>query len=195
LGYYRAIDHSDLQGPSSMRIRVSLLAVTLLAFTVAAHADTYYYTFTGTGVDTFSFSIPSVYQSNGGNDLGIYPTAEVDLDGVTSIRQIGFYVPANLGGLAFTSSTDPFEFVGPQLFTGELVDVFPGFPGFYANGTFLLGTFTLEELQGNQVGGFGTLTVTDGPPVAPSVPEPSTIALFSTGLLATAGTLRRKFFR
>jgi hypothetical protein len=181
-----------------MRFRVSLLASVLLlaAFTVAAHADTYYYTFTGTDVDNFSFSISSVYHSNSGNDLGIYPSAEVDLNGVTSMEQIGFYVPANLGGLAFTSSTHPYEFVGPQLFSGELVDGFPGFPGLYTDGTFLLGTFTLEELQGDKVGGYGTLVVTDGPPVTPSsVPELPTIALLSTGLLATAGTLRRKLFR
>jgi hypothetical protein len=181
-----------------MRFPVSLLASAVLfaASTLAAHADTYYYTFTGTDVDSFSFSISSVYHSNSGNDLGIYPSAEVDLDGVTSSEQIGFYVPSNLGGLTFTSSSQPYEFIGPQLFTGELVGGFPGFPGYYTDGTFLLGTFTLEEIQGGKAGGYGTLVVTDGPPVTPpSVPELPTVALLGTGLLAAAGTLRRKLFR
>jgi len=98
--------------------------------------------------------------------------------------------------LAFTSSRQPYEFVGPQLFSGELENGFPGFPGYYTDGTFLLGTFTLQEIQGDKVGGYGTLVVTDGPPVTPSsVPELPTVALLGTGLLTAAGTLRRKLFR
>jgi hypothetical protein len=160
----------------------------ILVSAASVRADTDYFTFTGDDVDNFSFSLPSEFHSTtGGNEIGIYPTTDVTLNGMTSVRQIGFYVPGNLGGLAFTSSTHPYSFEGLQLFTADLYAPFP-WVSFYKDAIFIPGTFMLQEVAGDKVGGFGTLVVSDVPPGANSaVPEPSTITFFMIGLLSAGG--------
>jgi len=164
--------------------------ILLAAASLAAHADTYYFTFTGANVDDFSFSGPSSFRTGGGNNLGIYlENVAVDLRGVTSNREVGFYVPGNLGGLGFTSSTHPYAYDGPQLFVGDYVPPFRDLHGYYDGGAFILGTYTLQETLGDHLG-TGTLVISDAP--ASITPEPSSFLLLGSGLLGACGVLRRK---
>ena len=50
----------------------------------------------------------------------------VDLNGVTSIQELGFYVPGNGGGFAIEGIPD-YAFNGPQLITTQLYTPFPNF--------------------------------------------------------------------
>ncbi len=181
-----------------MRLGLRLSAPILLATaSLAAHADTFYYTFTGANVDNFSFSVPSQYGPvNGGNSVKIaFDNVTVDLDGVTTNRQVAFSTPQNLGGVMFTSATHAYSFIGPQLFTGVFYKPLPQLPGYFTQATLLSGTYALQEIAGDHLG-FGTLVVTGGPPPVPStVPEPSSLVLLGTGLAGTLATLRRKLRR
>ena len=181
-----------------MRLASSLLAFSILFTSAAmhAHADTYSFAFSGPGTDSVSFTLPSEFHSTtGGDNLGINEmNIAVDLNGVTSIQGLGFYVPGNGGGFAIEGIPD-YAFNGPQLITTQLYTPFPNFPSinFYKDATFNLGTYTLDEVDGDHLG-VGTLVVSDLSTASPSaVPEPSTFALLGTGVLGAAGVICRRF--
>jgi hypothetical protein len=193
----RCFDDSDLAGkllikmvdPPEQRFAIATLensmrlafrSLTILALlaapSLAAHADTYHFTFTsnpGFSTDSFSFDLPStptptVY-SFGAFDIG---GVEVTFDGTTSSEDVVF-------AGSFLAIGDNYIFSGTApLFTG---------PGY--DPTFILGTFDMfEDPQG-----IGTLAVTDISNPS-TVPEPSTFALFGTGVVGLAGFARRRFF-
>jgi hypothetical protein len=152
--------------------RVLTLAV-LAATTIIAKADTF--TLIGAGND-YTFSINSPITTT---DLGFgFTVADVPLqnngvaDGTTTIT---FYDTAQGGGLGLLTGV---FFDGPQLYT-QSGNTF----------TFNTGDFTLTNgLNADQT---YSLVISGD---APAVPEPASIALFSTGALAAAAAMRRKLF-
>jgi len=80
-------------------------------------------------------------------------------------------------------SPTPGGLAGPQLFTPNAE-----YP------TFLLGTFTLGALfpVGDPLSNIYTLTIT-AEPTAAATPEPSTLAMFTTGVLGFIGLARSRF--
>lgn len=159
---------------------ISLAAVLVSA--VVAKADTLDFTLSGGG-NTLTFSLPS----NPTPDSSVNGTS-FTLDNIlVSNGTLSFSTDlkfSNLssdGGLDFAIPAPPplpgadLDLTGPQIYSGSETS-----PMFSATTT----PFTLEEANG--AGSF-TLDITDA-----SVPEPASIGLLATGLLALAEAARRK---
>ncbi|MBC9883590.1 PEP-CTERM sorting domain-containing protein [Bradyrhizobium sp. INPA01-394B] len=161
-----------------MRI-FSFFALVFFAFSglTATHAATYQFSFdyVDPAAQDFSFQLPS---SPGGP--GFVPgTFFILVSNVTDNHgrfydSIVFFDALRDGGMEAilnNGDPDPFNLTGPQLFTASLEPV-PGFKNpRYAHPTFILGTFTLGDLDDVPV---GTLTVS-------AVPESSTWAMMLLG--------------
>jgi hypothetical protein len=162
---------------------ILLAAATLLvSSSIAAHADTYLFSFTGTDINnplTFSFILPSSPIPNnvifGGSEFDSVP-ATIDGNSVTTELLFGvggFYIQQEGDFLIDHPST------ANSLFTGPL-----------SAPTFVLGHFTLGAAGSTRGVSDGILDITDLTPA--SVPEPSTLALLGTGIIGLAGTMCRK---
>ena len=168
----------------------------LLAISLNAHADTLSYTFAPVysyePTHTFSFDLPSnptapsLVVSTSDQAFAIENiTAVADgtsgtFDAVFNFSQIGGGGGFVLSGSLFGGPTFSYSLLsGGPLYSGE-----PNAP------TLLTGTFTLQEFGAPYGGDPGLLTVTDLTTAA--TPEPSSLALLTTGLLATAATSRRR---
>jgi PEP-CTERM motif len=169
-----------------MRFTRSLLATAFLlaAATIAAHADTFEYTFVAGSRTTIAATISF--------DESFILTSS------TTINAADFLSSTNSAVLSFEINPT----VAQCSFTGAGPD-----PGSCVALTYIdkFGTtnkaaaqegFVLDSVGTYNLGDLGNLTITDlTPPPPPEVPEPSSIALLGTGLLCLAGIARRKFFR
>ena len=176
---------------------LNLFAAILLASSCAAHADTLQYTFVQAYANqpthTFSFQLPSnpSLQSltiSAANQAFYLGNVAAVADGVPGTFLAVFVFnqidPHNDG---FVLAAGPYsneptfsysDYSGMPLYSGEPFDPM-----------FLTGTFVLQEIGSPYGGALGILTVTD---LTAPTPEPSALALLTTGLLGTASLLRRR---
>jgi hypothetical protein len=176
-----------------MRLPIRLLAV-LATFTLAAHADNMStfsltdYTFqsgaTASGtivIDTTNGLVVSTNITYFGGTTTLF-----DISSGTGNVSLGLYTNApstNAAGDVFadsfhTPSAGFVDYVG-----GDACSVSNPCDGFVVSGV-TLGKSTIDELE------TGSLTLDP----SGQTPEPSTLALFTTGILGLAGIARRKFF-
>lgn len=161
--------------------KVLSLAV-ILAATLTVKADTLNFTLTGGG-NTFTFSLPS----NPSPDSSINGASFTLQNIIVTEGLIGFSTDltfsnlAKSGGLNFLIPSSPplpgigLDLVGSQIYSG--LEASP-----------IFSTTTTPLILGTPKGGDQyTLDITD-----PSVPEPATIGLLATGMLALVGAARSK---
>ena len=172
-----------------MNLPIKILSLAaILATTFTAKADTLDFTLIGGG-NTFTFSLPS-NPSPDSDTLGtqfvlssILITEDPGTPGsIAFSTDLTFSNSSVGGGVAFPLPSIPpisvdLNLSGPQLYTGT-----EDAPMFSPTTTPLV----LDEAKS---GDSFTLDITDASPV----PEPSSIAMFGSGLLALAGVARMKF--
>ncbi|MCU1253466.1 MAG: hypothetical protein JWQ49_6495 [Edaphobacter sp.] len=173
---------------------LTLVAVLLLA-PIALHADTLMtgqFVITGTvqNVGTTLMFDPVTLKTGTGTQTGTFATILTDglgFSGGTANIAYNPYTPDSafffIGPLTITLDTLNETTVGSMLdFSGVATLAAAGFTNTLANYSFS----TLPS-------GPTIFTATTIVPTAPSVPEPSSLALFGTGVLGLAGFAARKF--
>lgn len=159
-----------------------LSLVAILAATLIVKADTLDFTLTGGG-NTFTFSLPSNPPPDSSTSGTSFTLDNILMtEGLISFStDLTFSNLAKGGGLGFSVPAAPplpgidLNLSGPQIYSGLEAS-----PMFSATPT----PFLLETPKGADD---YTLAIADA-----SVPEPASIGLLATGMLALAGTVRRK---
>jgi hypothetical protein len=170
-----------------MHLPMKLLSFAILATALAAKADTLDFTINGDG-NTFTFSLPSnptpsSFSSGFSFTMANILITEGNISFTSDITFYNLNDPAHNGGLLFSLPAPPpplpstsIDLLGEQVYDTSSPESAP---------IFAPNQFTLTE--GSAKGDIFTLDI------APAVPEPSTISLLATGILALGATVRRKF--
>jgi len=173
-----------------MRLSIKILSLaTIIAAAVAAKADTLDFTLIGGG-NTYTFTLPSNPSPNSSvmgtsftlSNIMVTEDAGTPM-GIVFSSDLTFSEIAHGGGLEFPLPSSPLptpinlDLTGPQLYMGS-----ENSPMFSPTSM----PFTLKDATDSD-----TFTLDIATTQSP-VPEPSSIALLTTGLLALAGTGRRK---
>ena len=172
-----------------MRLLASLvLSALFCSAALAAHADTVA-TFTLTGEDgNFTFSLPTTATPAVSNtSYAAFNLASATGNGQTVANgTIYFYSSSDLGGFTLDTPGNVLylDEYGPQVFSGTTAN-----PTFH-NGTFTFsnGSSTINGVDSDADGDVLTVSVV---PAVSAVPEPSTLALFGTGVISLAAFGRR----
>ncbi len=155
-----------------MRLAVRLFAAAVLVTsTLAARADTYQYMIVGElnpSVYTVVFDEPALLQG------------DATITSFISSSPSVISVEINPTSDDCANTSGPGACVEFDLTNGEIADN-------YVGPLNTIGTFTINSGTADEV------IITDLGPSTSPVPEPSTLALFGTGLIGAAGTLRRRF--
>jgi PEP-CTERM motif-containing protein len=178
-----------------MRNIVFPLALLFSAFVqpLTARADTIDgFVLTGNGLD-ITFSLPASPPGNEstcptgiitsclpGSETSFSVSTMVTTNGVSSEQSIVFPTGRFLGGLSL--GLIPGRLFGEQLFAPDA-----------ANPTFLTGTFDLTALNPKGSPPFLDYSLTIKPETTAPTPEPSTLALLTTGVLGLVSLARRKY--
>ena len=192
-----------------MFLKLTPAACLLLACLSTARADTYLFSFSTTGAQTFfdptvsagTHTITFVESSSPKpveadfSGFVVAPTS-ITMDGVTipDIQlSFGSDVPTFGGVQGFCASgSDPLCSNFANNFILNTASVYTGTPDqpTFALGTYTVDTFVLgdESLEG----GDSKLVISEYTGPSSVTPEPSAIALFGTGMLAACGALRRR---
>jgi PEP-CTERM motif len=163
-----------------MRLRLllpaTLAAIALLSASLAAHANSI--VFEGQSGNTYYYGVDATSRV-----LTFTPGETLTFTGLADVTGASYIYP-DLFIATFTSTSVTFTNPGSVGFESG---VYPDF--FTIDSTAPLGTvmYTADTTSGIISGSIG------GP--ASVTPEPSTFALFGTGLIGLAGAARRKFIR
>jgi len=164
---------------ASLLSTVHAKAATMDLFTITYYSDSY------------SFSLPDapsptstgdgcIDREGAGNDFCIDPTAITVNGTIHNDYSVEFFNSNSGGGLEMFKGSGHIlrNMTGSQLYTGTVYSP-----------NFTLGTFYLNSDESSF-----KLVISQVPPVTTSsVPEPSSLVMMSSGLLAAAGAVRRKF--
>lgn len=158
----------------------SCVSSLLMLAPVAAHADTFNFLFTE-GTNTVTFELPSspvVSAFHSGYSFKINNETIVENGATSSMRTLEFNSSGDGGGFSLSNSAY-LNTEGPQLYVGP-----------ESAPTFVPGSYNLIGYQNHQLK--SQLTITDLPAPTTVTPEPSSVLLLGTGLVALAGSTRRR---
>jgi hypothetical protein len=158
-------------------VPAALFAATLLSASLAAHADLLYSVQTsnleGNEVIDFSFTEPGLLTTT-----TIISAADLDVAVEPSA----------------TCSESSFTIGNPDSSVVSLTNTLSGSGAFCTGGTATVaGPVDHDGVYSNGALVPTILTITGSPAIVAATPEPSTLALFGTGIIGLAGMARRKF--
>jgi PEP-CTERM motif len=186
--------------PLSCRPFVAFLATftlaTLLITSRSAHADTVNFSYAGTGpIATVTGSGSFVYSGSPSSLTLASLTAFTFTDNIDSLNHSSSFTYSLADLTSFSATLSANTLLTLSLQTGFIFGSDPNFAAesFTITNLDALGSSTHSppfDLPTPNITSTGQVTETGS---VSSVPEPSTLAMFSTGILGLAGAARRKF--